>query len=893
MRRLLAVGCAVAMTLVLPLAALAQVTTATVQGQVGDESGAAVPGATITARHVGTGATRIAVSDTSGSYRIAALPVGAYEIEASLTGFGKQLRSGITLRIGQEADIHFKLKVQAVTETVTVEGEAPIVETTKTVLGKTITTRQIDDLPVVGRTFTNLAFLSPGILMVGTGAGGGTALAANGGNGRNNSFTIDGLTNDEVAVASTRGQTPLDAVQEFQVLSNQFSAEYGQANGAVINVLTRSGTNDFQGRGYFYYRADELTANDPFVQVNPTTGEKPKAPFSQKVFGGFAKGALKKDKTFFFLNYEHQLRDQTAVITVPPAILAAFGQPAETNYPQKTKNPNFLGKLDHQLTSNQRLTFRAQYDDQTQPQQNVGGLNTLERAFDVTRTDQSYALFHTWVGAKVVNEFRTQFAKRKLNWDVEPYCPKCPQITRPSIGLGKANNMPQGRDEDRLQFVNVFSFNLPGKAGDHNFKAGVDVSFIDQPFFFHSNLDGTFTFATDRPFDAADRSTYPITYTKNTGDPVLDLEDDVFGAFVQDQWRVTPYLTLNLGVRWDYENHLSMKHDKNNFAPRLHFAWDPLKDGKTSVRGGVGTYYDQVFLNIPINAALATRFVGTTISNPGYPDPFVGGSVTTPPPPSTTLFDPNLETAYSNTFSLGFQREILKDLAITVDGVYTRGLHLMITTDQNYTINGSLRPDPAFARKLMVQGRGNSKYKALQLGVDKRFSKRYAFGLAYTLADSKRDTEDFNFNPVDHRNIGAEWGPSVSDARHTVGGSANLDGPWGVKLGLGGRYRSALPYNITTGLDDNRDTLVNDRPAGVGRNSARGTAAWTVDTRLSKVFRFGGQKLEIIAEGFNLLNHPSQDNFQGNQRSTLFGKPTRTLANFSPRQIQIGARIDF
>ncbi len=888
MRRLLALAAAGFVAL-LPSVVSAQVTTATIQGQVTDETGAAVPGATVVARQVETGATRTAVTDGGGSYRIAALPTGAYEIDAALTGFGKQVRSGITLRLGQEADIHFKLKVQTVSETVTVEGEAPIVETTKTALGKTITNKQIDDLPVPGRTFTNLAFLTPGILV----STGGTTLAAGGGTGRNNAFIIDGLSNDEVALSSTRGQTPLDAVQEFQVLSNQFSAEYGQASGAVINVITRSGTNDFHGRGYFLYRADELNANDPFVQVNPATGLKPKAPFSQKTFGGFVKGPISKDKTFFFLNYEHLIQDQTAVITVPAAVLASFGQPAQTNFPLKTKNPNILAKLDHQLSPSRRLTFRAQYDDQTEPQRNVGGINTLERAIDSTRTDQSYALFHNWViSPRMVNEFRTQFAKRKLNVDAEP-CPKCPAINRPGINLGKAPNAPQGRDEDRLQFVNVFSFNLPGRAGDHNFKAGADVSFINVPVFFHNNLDGTFTFSTDRPFNAADRSTYPTLYTQNTGDPVIDLEDDVYGAFVQDQWRINPYLTLNLGLRWDYENHLSMKHDKNNFAPRLHFAWDPFKDGRTSIRGGGGVYYDQVFLNIPLNAAQATRFVGTTISNPGYPDPFVGGSITAPPPPSTFLFDPNLATAHSNTFSLGFQREILKNLAITVDGVYTHGLGLMITTDQNYTVNGSARQDPAFARKLMVESRGSSKFKALQLGLDKRFSNRYSFNLAYTFSDSKRDTEDFSFNPVDHRNIDGEWGPSLSDARHTLGGSALVDAPWGVKLGLGGRYRSALPYNVTTGLDDNRDTFVNDRPTGVGRNSARGSAVWTVDVRLAKVIQVSKRRLELIAEAFNVANHPSLGGYQGNRRSTIFGKPTATVANFAPRQVQLAARIDF
>jgi outer membrane receptor for ferrienterochelin and colicin len=892
MRRFGLTGAVLALALSWPAATYAQVTTAILQGRCLDEAGAAVPGATVSAKNTSTSATRSAVTDANGNYRLAALPVGPYEVSVSLSGFGTQVRSGVTLQIGQEANLDFALKVATVTETITVVGEAPIVETTKTTLGKVITTRQIDDLPISGRNFTNLAFLSPGVLM--NTSTGGTTLAAGGGTGRNNAFVIDGLTNDEAAVSATRGEVVPDAIREFQVMSNQFSAEFGQASGLVINVLTRSGGNDVEGRAYFYYRADELSANDPFTQINPATGEADKAPFSQKVVGGFLGGPLKKDKTFFFLSYDHTFRDETAVLTVSDALLRDFGQGPEKTYPQTNRNPRILAKLDHRLTENQTLTLRGRYDDQTQGNQNIGGILTRERGFNILRTDQDYSLAHTWVASpKVVNEARAQFARRFLEWDVEEFCDQCPQITRPSISLGKANNMPQGRTEDRFQFVNTLSFTVLGLGGDHYFKTGLDASFVDMPFFFHSNLDGTFTFNTDRPFNPADRTTYPITYTKNTGTPDLTVSDNIYGAFFQDQWRINPYFTLNLGVRWDYEDSLSTSQDKDNFAPRVHFAWDPTKDGKTAIRGGWGIYYDQVFLNIPLNAELARKFVGTTISNPGYPDPLVGGTISRPPPPSTTVFDPNLETGWSSSFSLGFQREVFRDLAVTLDAVYTEGNAQMITLDTNYSINGSVRPDPNFTRKLQVQSIGRSEYKALQIGVDKRFSNRFAFGLAYTLSDSKRNTEDFNFNPVDHRNFEAEWGPATNDARHTLGGSASAEGPWGVKMGLGGRYRSAQPYNVTTGSDNNRDTFVNDRPEGVGRNSARGASVWVVDARLSKVIRIGQGRVEAIAEAFNLFNHPSHGTFIGNRASPRFGQPTATVANFAARQVQLGLRLDF
>lgn len=546
------------------------------------------------------------------------------------------------------------------------------------------------------------------------------------------------------------------------------------------------------------------------------------------------------------------------------------------------------------LTEDQTLTLRYRMDRDTRDNWYIGGTSTRERGTDRLIENQDLALSHNWVlSAKALNELRFQFARRELDWSVEDYCPKCPTINRPSIGLGKMVNMPQGRTEDRIQLVETFSFNVIDKGGDHFFKVGGDASFIDLISVFHNNLDGSFTFATDKPFNVNDRSTYPTLYTKNTGDPATKLKNNIYAAFFQDQWRITPHLTLNLGLRFDFEDVVGIDQDKNNLAPRVHFAWDPFKDGKTSVRGGFGRYFDQVFLNIPLNAQNAKQFVGVTISNPGYPDPYVGGSVRTPPPPSTVLFDPDLETPYNDTWSFGFQREILKDLAITMDGVYVKGEKLLVTLDQNYSIYGSTRPNPNFALMRMVKSQGKSEYKALQVGIDKRFSHRYSFGLAYTLSDSKRDTEDFNFNPVDHRDPDAEWAPSFSDARHTLGGSFNVDGPWGVKAGLVGRYRSALPYNITTGVDDNKDTISNDRPAGVSRNSARGSEIWTLDVRLSKVVNLFGAKIEGIAEAFNVMNHPSLGGYVGNKRSALFGKPTGTVGNFEPRNIQVGVRVDF
>jgi hypothetical protein len=875
-----------------PLTAGAQVTTARVEGRVLDASGAAIQAATVTALHGGTRASRSVETDSSGWYRIAGLPVGSYEVTASRTGFASQVRSGVTLRIGQEATLDFSLKVAAVAETLTVQGEAPIIETTKSVLGGTITNKQIDELPVAQRDFVNLAYLVPGIINSVNSENSEVTIGSSGANGTGNTFLIDGVSNDQDALSSTRGFFSLDAIAEYQVLTNQYAAEFGQASGAIVNVLTRSGDNDFRGRAFGYYRADELSANNPFVQPDPVTGETEKAPFSQTIFGGFFSGPLKKDKTFFFVSYDHTIRDDTAVVAVDEQILRALGQDTDTSVPHPVRRPLFLAKIDHRLTPNQTLTGRYRLDHRSEENFIVGGTITREVGANPTLVNQDFALSHTWViSPGALNEARFQFA-RSDNDVTDVNCPGCPFIQRPSVITGKNPGWPQTFVEDRFQLIDAFSFTH----GNHSFKTGVDFSNITLDGVVPQNFDGVFVFTTDAPFDAANPATYPLIWQGSEGDPNFDISNNILALFFQDQWRVTPHLTLNLGLRWDYEDHVATKDDKDNFGPRIHFAWDPTKDGRTAVRGGYGRYYDQVFLNVVLFSVLLDGSIQTTtLFRPGYPDPFVGGlGIPLPvPPPSIFRYQQDLKTPYSDIFSLGFQREIAKDLAVSVDGVYSRGRNLLALIDVNYAGPGVPRHDPNFTQINEIQSAGRMSYKALQLGVMKRFSNRYSFSLAYTLSDNKRDTDGHQFRPQDPRDLAAEYGPTDNDARHTFAGSVNYDAPWQIKLGLSGRYGSALPYNVETGTDDNMDLSVNDRPAGVSRNSERGASVWTIDARLAKAITLGRVKLELIAEAFNLFNHPSHGSFEENMQSENFGEPTEVVAGFEPRQIQVGVRIEF
>jgi outer membrane receptor protein involved in Fe transport len=880
---------------------LGQATGGTVRGRVVAEGGSPLSGAAIAGRNLRTGVTRATTSDASGDYRMAELPVGDWEFTVTRSGFATEVRTGVTLFVGQQATLDFTLKVSPVAETVTVTGDVPIVQTTKSSIGATITTQQIDELPLAERSFTNLAFLAPGITQSTTEA---TDISGAGSSGSSNTFLIDGFSNDQDALGDDRGDYSPDAIGQYEVQSSSYSAEYGQASGAIINVLTRSGGNDLHFRVASYYRADGLAATNPFAQTDPETGEKEKTPFDQWIVSTFLGGPLQKDKLFFFASYEQTWRDETAVVGVDPDLLSSLGLSTETAAPRDLREPRVVAKLDYHLTSSQTLTGRFRLDNPTTTNLLVGDIvagtavATVEVGATLEEKNTDYAVSHSWIlSPSAFNEARFQYA-RQSNDITEVNCPGCPFEIRPTVASGKAPNFPQTFTENRYQFLDSAGFTLLGKGGDHYLKTGVDYSNIKIDAFLPQNFDGVFQFTTDAPFNPADADTYPLIYQVGSGNPNIDISNNIVAVYLQDQWTVLPNLTLNLGVRWDYEDQVYVEDDWNNIAPRIHFAWDPFRDGKTVVRGGFGMYYDQVMLNAPLISTIFEpgRFNSQTILLPGYPDPFVGGAQQPIElPTNISVLDPNTVTPYKNVGSLGFQRELGPDLAVTLDGVYARGYHLLLLRDANAPMApGVPRPTPGVGIAFSIETEGELKYKALQFGLQKRFRDCFSATLAYTLQSIETTTDSHREFISDSYDPSADFGPSVNDVRNTVSAAVVWTSPWGIVVGAGGQYQSPPPYNIITGDDDNGDAQINDRPPGVERNAGRGKYLWTTNLRLGYAIPIGRTRLELIAEAFNVFNHVNPTGYIGNMQSPDFGEPTQTAAGaFGPRQIQFGFRLDF
>jgi Carboxypeptidase regulatory-like domain/TonB dependent receptor len=875
---------------------------ATLQGLITDEQRAVLPGVTVTITNVDTGVARVVVTDPTGWYRAQALQPGNYELRAELTGFVNYTRSGLALTIGQEPRIDVTMKLASVAENVTVTGETPLVDVTSNTIGTTVTRKDLDSLPLVDRNFISLANLTPGV----TGVGGGNVNTA-GQTSRNNSYLIDGVSNDDTLISGTRGGFSLEAVREYVVLANQFSAEYGIASGAIVSVVTRSGTNKTEGRAFILDRNEKLDAQDPFAHAQGSG----KSPFSQQRFGGFLGGPVVKDRLFYFGSYEGIRIQQTSVVTSP---LVPVDQREVANPSNEHQG---FAKIDKQITDKHAITARYRVDDTRSQGDGIGALNTRDRGQDNRRNHQDGVFTETAIlTSRALNEFRFQVGRSNRYTDTENYSPVgTPQIARPSGNFGKASNQPQGATEKRYQFVDNYSYTV----GRHDLKSGTDISIIRGLSFFPRNRDGSFTFATDKPFDANDLSTYPTQYTHEDFTPYVDLPNELFGFFAQDTWRARSNFTLNLGVRYDFETayrHIvDVSDDHNNLQPRLGFVWTPFSDNRTAIRGGYGVYVDRSFTNVQLDVAAVTHSTTIVIANPGYPDPFSRGTVTATP--SNTVIQPDPQSPETRTASLGMQRELRPGLSASADVVYSRGYYQFNNRDVNYPLfPGGPRPNPALGRLIQFGMEGHSWSTALLTSLQYRPQHGPILGVAYTLSRALRDVEDFQYFAQDELNPDADKGPANNDRRHQIVGNFTWSLPAGFQLAGLASARSGLPWTVTTGIDNNLDTQINDRPdlavpggnpldkatyfanftrrvGNLGRNTNVGAGYFTIDARLSKYLTMPRLRVELFAEAFNLANHTNFGVPVGNLRSATFGQSTGLATGAAPRRIELGARVNF
>lgn len=900
-------------------------TTANIIGTVTDSNNAPLPGATVTAVNIATNFTRTTTSEESGSYRVVLLPPGTYTVTVELGGFAKQVHKDIILTLAKEIILDFQLRLLRAEEQLEVFGETPLIDATKSAIAQTMGQTAIRSLPLNGRDYTQLSLLAPGVKPVTLTNYGQFQIGGQRGDAVN--YTIDGGENNFSYTNEARTLFTQEGVKEFQILTNRFSAEYGRSTSGVINVISKSGTNEFHGNGFFFFRADELDSQDFFSRQNNVD-----APFDQQQGGGTLGGPIIRDKTFFFFAYENTNTDKTLTVSVTPV--------SPTGLRPKPIDLQLLTtKVDHTINDQHSMVFRYNLQDRKEAGFYAGGryVETVQQNI----LSQTFAASETAVfSSNTYNEALIQYG-RILRTDTPEVTSK-PWDWRPGSVTGFYYCCPQRFLENRIELADTFT-NVFSKNGEHTVKAGVDYIHIGSEILFEQYIGGAYFFATDDPFDPNNPDTFPTFYIRGVGDASTDATNHQFSVFIQDDWRVNDNLTLNLGLRYDIEKFDAAETpqpiegtdiirgaippvDKNNFGPRVGFTFDPWGKGETILRGGYGRYFKPILHNVYNNALLfdqlgyeIKQFADVDVMLRFFPNniPFEFLDI-----PSDIRPMQRADVAYTDQASIGLQQELQKDFVISADYVYIKGNNL--TRERNLNAPRNLAnpedpPFPQFGRFRLLTTDAESWYHGLQIGAQKRYSRNFMFTASYTLSKAEDESSDFYSvaEPNDQSNPDAEKGYGPHDQRHVFAFSAIYDLPADFQIGSIIRAATGIPINFVLNSNHNSDGFFGndrpdlgpngeflqpppDRPGNLPRNYGRGDGFFTVDLRLAKNINWGDYRLELIGEVFNLFNRDNF-NFRG-ATVNRFVDPSdpsslETLGQaseaFDPRQVQFGIKFNF
>ena len=936
-------GCVALALLILawavPARAQQSVDFASISGRVTDPSGAVVAGAEVTARHIDTGVTGTAATDSDGRFRFPYLRVGPYEVTVRQPGF-REATHTLTLTVGAAFELPMMLSVSGVDANVTVTAQATVLEAARSQIAGTVSEPEVRSLPMNGRNFLELALLVPGVsptnvastqLFPETSAVPGISLSVAGQRNLSNSFIVDGLSANDDAAGLSGITYGVDAVEQFQVVTSGAHAELGRALGGYVNVVTKSGTNTVHGTIYNYLRHDRLN------EKSALSGAR--LPMDQTQYGGSLGGPLISNRTFYFTNVEERRLDQTGLTTINDANvnavnarLAAVGYQgpliATGIYPNPVDTTNLLAKVDHQVSGRDQLSIRySLHGVSAENARGAGGLNAPSASAALDNRDQAIAMSNTLsLSARTVLESRAQFAYSAL--DAPATDAIGPAVSIAGVAsFGTSSSSPTRRANTVYQVVN----NLSHQVGAHAVKAGVDFLSNDVQVTYPRSVRGSYTFSSLANFLSGVYNNAGFTQTFGVSD--VTLTNPNLGVYVQDEWKVRTDLTLNAGVRYDLQFLETISTDIDNVSPRAGFAWAPFDSRRTLVRGSAGVFYDRVPLRALANAILSAgnttdltnlQQIGVSLSPtqvgaPIFPQtlPGVVPSVTLI---NFTTMDRHLQNANSRQASLEIEQQIGERVTVSAGYQYLRGLNLLMSVNQNVPscvasgTNNGCRPNPEYANNSQYSSVGDSNYHGLHLSFTQRPAPWGHYRVSYTLSKAMNNLGEFFFSsPIDPFDLSKDWGRSDDDQRHrlVINGAletstAPASTPWeylthGFQVSGMLQAYSALPFNITSGVTTIQGTA--GRPIVNGefieRNAGVGSDFLSVNLRVSRAFRLSGRvQVEALVEGFNLANHTNVI-----ARNTNFGAgvyPTNPSPTFNevtavgePRSFQFGARLRF
>jgi hypothetical protein len=814
-------GIAIPFVLLLSVCAPLAAQNAALVGTVTDAQEAAIPDANVTLTSLETGVARSMKTNQAGIYEFSRVRPGNYSIKVEQPGFKTYVQSPIVLEVEQRARADVRLEVGEISTVVSVEAEELRVQVESASLGSVVAARNIAELPLNGRFFLDLAMIQPGtvapstnnrtFLAVPSGIG-ISGINASGTREDSTNYLFDGINISDMVQNQITFQPNIDMIQEFKVQTNAFSAEYGRNAGIIVNGISKTGSNSFHGTAYEFVRNEKFDAKNYFDR-----GDRPIPPFKRNVFGYSVGGPIVRNNTFFFTSYEGRRGREVAslnTLVLTDAQRAAVAHPVMRrllelvpqandstgsrfvgSVPRRRTLNQFSGRADHNFSSRDFLfvTFISNRDERTEP---TLQLNNLV-GFGDTRPAKRYLLSigetHVF-SPTLTNEFRAgmnrvridflqEFQAQPQDYGITSPSPVFPQIMVPgAFSFGGINNFPQGRGDTTFQYSDTLSW----IHGRQSIKFGAEFRRFRNNNF-NYGTGGLITFGTVAAFMAGT----PTQAQETTAVPVTPgLRVTAVNGFIQDDVKLTPRLTLNLGLRWEYNGVPTEIHDRlsiydfnqnrltpagngvqpyerqfTNFGPRIGFAFDPTGRAKTVIRAGAGVYYDQPVTNIVTglgsNPPFSSQVNNTSnidITNPFATPPGTGSAV--------NAVDPRFKSGRVLSYNFNIQQEVFGTV-LQAAYVGSQGRHLRIFGDFNQGIGG-VRPITGFTSITLHESAASSNYNGVWLSAERRLSRGLTFNTSYTFSKSIDTNSVGSSNPQvqDFRNLKAERALSDFDARH-------------------------------------------------------------------------------------------------------------------------------
>jgi len=994
-----------ALGIILPFILVLEVSaqsTASIEGQVFDQDGAVIPSVKIVARSAEIGVERKTVSDTAGRYLLAALPVGDYTVEASTSGFKKQVVESVTIEVSRRLIQDFQLEVGDVSEQITITSSNGGIERSTMSVGHVIDRRMVQDIPLNGRYFLDLGLLVPGSVTPPQGAFssapirglGSFSITTGGSREETVNYIINGITLNNLTNSSITFQPSIGAVQEFKVDNSTFSAEYGQSSGAVVNIATRSGGNDYHGEVYDFFRNDALDARNFFTL---TANQPP--PFKRNQFGGQLGGPIVKEKAFFFFSYDGLrqrqsvnlnslvLSDSQRASVSDPVILKLLPLIPRANFVDSAGTSRFVGSAKASVDTDQwsiDLSYNADKNDRlhgyysaystslTEPNRNGNTVPGFGNTTDQLR--QVFTLNETHIfGSTLVNELR--FGFNRFSSATVPNAQLNPTefginhgITEPiglpqisvagGLNFGGPSINPSGRGD--TTFIVGDSFNY--QRGKHSLKGGGEYrQFLNNNF---RQGTGSFNFPTVASFLAGTANSFSVTL----GSQSSSIAEGALGFFVQDNYKVRSNLMLELGLRYEWNMTPTERYDRfivfdpssaslirvgdqidevyqqnnKNVQPRVGFAWDPFGDGKTSVRAAYALQTDQPMTSVVIGTSTNPPLaIPLTFSGAIRLDNAINQARPAGLAPQSIAHD--FTNAYLQSWNFNVQREVLRNIALSVGYFGSKGTHLISRRNLNQPINGvrpfrtlsqssPTLPGTSLGNITQVESGGNSSYNALWVKGSQRLARGLQFQASYTWSKSL-DSNSFSTGGIvgqDSYNLKGDRGLSDFDARHRLVFNGIYDLPLRGHLCLDGwqlaaivQLQSGSPINIVTsnstvnGVGNTLRpdvsgpiTMVNTvekwfdtsvftavpRFGNLGRNVVIGPGFKNTDLAIIKNTKLNETvRMQFRVEFFDLFNHANFGTPGNIVGTPAFGQITSTRfqtgESGSSRQIQFAVKI--